>query len=109
MRRWLFLVIPTVLALGATPAFAQFGPGGGGQRPGGPGGQPGAGAPGEEKEEGPAEAAPEEKGEGPAMQPLPAWPQQKEKALQFFQLNGYIRFRAALYHSLNLGYFEQTA
>jgi uncharacterized protein (TIGR04551 family) len=106
MRRWLVLLAPTVivpivLSYGA-PAHAQFGPGGMG--PGGGAPQPGTPAP--EKEEGPAEAAPEEKGEGPALQPLPAWPQQKEKALQFFQLNGYLRFRAYLFHALNLGIWE---
>src|SRR5262245_26796995 len=102
MRRWSqFLILQAVLAA-AAPASAQFGPGGGAQ--------PGPGAPstrpGEEKEEGPAEAAPEEKGESPAAQPLPGWQQQREKALQFFQLNGYIRFRAYLFHGLNLGAFE---
>jgi uncharacterized protein (TIGR04551 family) len=91
-----------VVSLTASPAFAQFGPGGG-MRPGQPGGQqPGP----EQKEEGPAEAAPEEKTESPALQPLPAWPQQREKALQFFQLNGYIRFRTYLFHALNLGFYE---
>ena len=103
MRRWSLTARPAVMALGRRPACAQFGPGGGGMRPGGAGAarpQPA----GEEKEEGPAEAAPEEKGESPALQPLPAWPQQKEKPLQFFQLNGYIRFRAYLFHNLNLGF-----
>src|SRR5438128_535142 len=86
-------------------ARAQFGPGGG-MRPGTP--QPTQ--PGEEKEEGPAEAAPEDKSqENPALQPLPAWPQQKEKQLQFFQLNGYIRFRAYLFHNLNMGYYTQNS
>src|SRR5579859_4859919 len=86
------------------PARAQFGPGGG-MRPG----ATGPTQPGEEKEEGPAEAAPEEKTvENPALQPLPAWPQQKEKQLQFFQLNGYVRFRAYLFHNLNMGYYTQV-
>jgi uncharacterized protein (TIGR04551 family) len=104
MRRWSLFLVPVVVATLAPSAFAQFGPGGGAA--------PGGGAPppsGEEKEEGPAEAAPEEKGESPALQPLPAWPQQKEKALQFFQLNGYIRFRTYLFHNLNLGFFEGKA
>jgi uncharacterized protein (TIGR04551 family) len=92
------LVIAAVASLPSS-ARAQFGPGGGMQPGGAPGGKP----PGEEKEEGPAEAAPEEKAEGPALQPLPAWPQQREKALQFFQLNGYIRFRAYLFHNFSLG------
>jgi uncharacterized protein (TIGR04551 family) len=104
MRRSSVLLVALTLTV-ASPAFAQFGPGGGGMRP--PGGQPG-GVPGQppEKEEGPAEKAPEQENESPALQPLPAWPQQKEKQLQFFQLNGYIRFRAYLFHSLNLGFFE---
>src|SRR5262245_10407108 len=102
MRRWSLVLMNALVASLAAPAFAQFGPGA----------APGAGAPttqGQEKEEGPAEAAPEEKGESPALQPLPAWPQQKEKQLQFFQLNGYIRFRAYLFHNLNLGSFEGPA
>src|SRR6185369_8160731 len=105
MRRWSLWLVATVVVGGlASPAFAQFGPGGG-MRPGGaPPGQPGQGS--EQKEEGPAEAAPEEKAESPALQPLPAWPQQREKTLQFFQLNGYIRFRAYLFHALNLGFYE---
>lgn len=107
MRRWSHIAVPAVSAVFwavcAAPAFAQFGPGGGMQ----PGGAPGpTRAPGEEKEEGPAEAAPEGKGESPALQPLPAWPQQREKSLQFFQLNGYMRFRAYLFNNLNLGYYE---
>ena len=102
MRRWLLRLVPTVIALFALSpdARAQFG---GGMGPGG--GQPPASS---EKEEGPAEQAPEKAGEGPALQPLPAWPQQKEKQLQFFELHGYIRFRAYLFHALNLG-FWQTA
>ncbi|MDB4965478.1 MAG: hypothetical protein JWN44_1167, partial [Myxococcales bacterium] len=105
MRRWSILLVPAVLAI-ANPAFAQFGPGGGGMRPGTPsGGQPSNQGP-EEKEEGPAENAPEQQTENPALQPLPAWPQQREKTLQFFQLNGYIRFRAYLFHAANLGIWE---
>jgi uncharacterized protein (TIGR04551 family) len=103
LRRWSMLLLFAVVAL-ANPAFAQFGPGGG-MRPGSPGGQPGQMGP-EEKEEGPAENAPEQQAENPALQPLPAWPQQREKTLQFFQLNGYIRFRAYLFHAFNLGIWE---
>ena len=105
MRRWSILLVPASPRGVPTPAFAQFGPGGGGGMR--PGGQPGGSSPAqmgpEEKEEGPAESAPEQKAENPALQPLPAWPQQREKTLQFFQLNGYIRFRAYLFHALNLG------
>jgi uncharacterized protein (TIGR04551 family) len=98
MRR---LALFAVMSLSAGPAFAQFGPGGG---------APGGGAPAAnpEKEEGPAEQAPETKGEGPALQPLPAWPQQKEKQLQFFELHGYIRFRAYLFHQLNMGFWNPS-
>jgi uncharacterized protein (TIGR04551 family) len=108
MRRWSLLLVPVVMAM-ASPAFAQFGggPGGGGMRPGGPG-TPGAPGGTEEKEEGPAEAAPEQQAENPALQPLPAWPQQQQKQLQFFQLNGYIRFRSYLFHALNMGMYGGT-
>ena len=60
----------------------------------------------EEKEEGPAESAPEQQAENPALQPLPAWPQQREKTLQFFELHGYIRFRSYLFHALNMGIWQ---
>jgi uncharacterized protein (TIGR04551 family) len=94
------LALSLATGLLAGPAFAQFG----GMRPGA---QPGAGQPTPtETKEGPAEQAPEDKAESPALQPLPAWPQQREKATQFFQINGYIRFRAYLFHNLNLGYYE---
>ena len=87
------------------PASAQFG--GGGTRPGA---QPGAGNPApQDTKEGPAEVSPDDKAESPALQPLPAWPQQREKASQFFQLNGYLRFRAYLFHNLNLGYYEGSS
>ena len=102
MPRWLPAVAILLLQLSA-PAYAQFGPGS--RPPSGP-----STGPDKEKEEGPAEQAPEDKtGESPALQPLPAWPAQREKQLQFFQLNGYIRFRAYLFHNLNLGYFDQLS
>src|SRR5215813_5101028 len=103
MRRCSILLIPLVVAV-SSPAFAQFGPGGG-MRPGGGGGGPTPQAP-PEKEEGPAEAAPDQQQENPALQPLPAWPQQREKTLQFFEVHGYIRFRAYLFHQLNLGIWD---
>ena len=56
----------------------------------------------EEKEQA-AEAAPENQGPEPALQPLPAWPAQHEKQLQFFQLEGYMRGRGYFFHSLDLG------
>ncbi len=97
------LVAAAVLLLGiAGPARAQFG--GGGMRPGG---NPTGGTPGPtDTKEGPAEQAPDDKSANPALQPLPAWPAQKEKASQFFQLNGYLRFRAYLFHNFNLGFYE---
>jgi uncharacterized protein (TIGR04551 family) len=108
MRRWSILLVPAALLLSlaaANPAYAQFGPGGG-MRPGGqPQGNPSQMGP-EEKEEGPAESAPEQQAENPALQPLPAWPQQREKTLQFFELHGYIRFRAYLFHALNMGIWQ---
>jgi uncharacterized protein (TIGR04551 family) len=75
-----------------------------------PGGQGGMGAPQQppEKEEGPAEETPDQQQENPALQPLPAWPQQHEKTLQFFELHGYMRFRSYLFHELNLGIWNQT-
>ncbi len=102
--RFLLAIAAAAAAAGASlPAYAQFG-GGGGRGMGGGGQQPSSGQPtGEEKPEGPAEQAPEEKVEGQALQPLPAWPQEQEKKLQFFQLNGYIRFRSYLFHNYNLG------
>lgn len=105
MRRWSILLVPAVLAM-ASPAFAQFG---GGMRPGGmPGRQPPPTGP-SEKKEGPAEKAPEKEAESPALQPLPAWPEQHEKQLQFFELHGYIRFRAYLFHALNMGIWQGPA
>jgi len=108
MRRWSILLVPAAVLLtlaAANPAYAQFGPGGG-MRPGGqPQGNPSQMGP-EEKEEGPAESAPEQQAENPALQPLPAWPQQREKTLQFFELHGYIRFRSYLFHALNMGIWQ---
>ena len=102
MRRWSILLVPAVARMLASPAFAQFGPGGG-MRPGGqPQGNPAQAAPRKKKRARPR-ARPRSKAENPALQPLPAWPQQREKTLQFFELHGYIRFRAYLFHALNLG------
>ena len=106
MRRWWILLVPAALLLSASPASAQFGPGGGMQPGGGqPQSNPSQMGP-QEKEEGPAEAAPEQQAENPALQPLPAWPQQREKTLQFFELHGYIRFRSYLFHALNMGIWQ---
>src|SRR5256885_17040346 len=91
MRRWSILLVPAVLAM-ANPAFAQFGPGGGGMRPNQPSGQPSNMGP-DEKEEGPAENAPEQQVENPALQPLTARAQQVDKSLPSFQLYSLIRIR----------------
>lgn len=113
MRRLLLVltaVIPGTLALSSGAAWAQFGPGGGMRPMGGPGGGMGgmgpAGQPQPDKPEGPAEAAPETKGADVATEALPAWPGQKEKALQFFQLSGYLRGRGFYWYNLNLGHFN---
>lgn len=99
--RRLFLVASATLALAPLPAWAQFT---------GPGAQPG-GAPPPTSKEAPAaaEAAPETTPESPALQPLPAWPGQQEKTLQFFELHGYMRGRAYLFHQLNLGVTPSTS
>jgi uncharacterized protein (TIGR04551 family) len=101
------IVLALLASAASRTAYAQFGGGmGGGMRPGSqPGAAPGSSGPSEQKD-GPAEQAPDDKSESPALQPLPAWPAQKEKATQFFQLNGYIRMRAYLFHNLNLGYYQ---
>lgn len=95
----LLLALPSV-------ASAQFGPGGG-MRPSGPGGsQPSGGA--AKEEEGPAEKAPETTAQQPAVQPLPAWPGQRQKSLQFIEIHGYLRGRAYLFHNLNMGFYNST-
>jgi uncharacterized protein (TIGR04551 family) len=109
MRRWLLTLLSTAALSagfglwGAPLAWAQFG--GGGMRPMGPGQGGGPqGNPAEQKqEEQQAEAAPETPGQEPALQPLPAWPGQREKQLQFLQIDGYLRGRAYLFSKLNLG------
>jgi uncharacterized protein (TIGR04551 family) len=87
-------------------AWAQFGPGPS-SFPGGGGGL-GGGAPGTApmdttKSEGPAEKAPTEATEPTAAQPLPPWPEQSRRALQFFELHGYVRTRSDYLRKLNLG------
>lgn len=105
MRRFIPLVPVIIVAtsLWVRDAQAQFGPPGGGGGGGGlgPGGPPSSGQP--QQEQGPAEAAPERSGQEPALTPLPAWPGMRDKALQFFQLNGYIRARTYLFYNGNLG------
>jgi uncharacterized protein (TIGR04551 family) len=55
------------------------------------------------EKEGPAEAAPDEQEGEPELPPLPAWPGQETRKLQFFQMRGYFRFRWNMHHNLNLG------
>ena len=65
----------------------------GGQRP----------TPKADKPAGPAEAAPDDGTGEPELPPLPSWPGQKHKKLQFFQMKGYFRFRADMLHNFALG------
>ena len=65
--------------------------------------RPGAGASKPEKPAGPAEAAPVGEGEEPELPALPPWPGEETKKVKFFELKGYFRFRADMYHNLNLG------
>lgn len=74
-------------------------------------GRPGGGMPGGQKKApskpaGPAEAAKKTNDGEPDLPPLPKWPGQEHKKLQFFQLEGYFRFRADMMHNLNLGQID---
>lgn len=101
----------------SSDAQAQFGPGGGmrpmggGQGMGGPGGGMGGmgGGPPPDKPEGPAEAAPGQTAGDAAIEPLPEWRDKKEKSLQFFQLNGYLRGRGYYWYNFNLGHFNDPS
>ena len=87
------------LLLLARPAAAQMSPGGFGA-PGGGGMQPPPSQ--NEKEEGPAEAAPEEN--RPAdLEPLSGYADQSKKKMQIFELDGYLRFRDDYMHNFFLG------
>jgi uncharacterized protein (TIGR04551 family) len=99
--RFLALAIPAgaSLLLLTPPAAAQMGPGGFGA-PGG-GMQPPP-SQGQEKEEGPAEAAPEEN--RPAdLEPLTSYPEQGKRKMQIFELGGYLRLRDDYMHDFFLG------
>jgi hypothetical protein len=93
-------------------AQAQFGPGGGMSPMGGQGGGMGGmggpqGGPPSDKPEGPAEAAPSTgRPATVAFEPLPQWPEKKDKSLQFFQLNGYLRGRGFYWYNYNLGHYN---
>jgi uncharacterized protein (TIGR04551 family) len=61
----------------------------------------------EDTKTGPAEAAPEDANAlEPELPPLPEWPGEKRKKLQFFEMSGYLRFRADMQHNHNLGQFN---
>jgi len=64
--------------------------------------------PDEEKEEGQAEAAPPSTQQEPTLQPVPYYPGQKEREIQFVELHGYIRGRYDYFHRFNLGFKETT-
>ena len=99
----LLLASGLLMAVGlwSDPVLAQ----GFGARPGGmgPGGMGRAPEPKKETPQGPAEAAPEEKEGEPEIPPLPAWPGQETRKLQFLQMRGYFRFRWNMHHNLSNG------
>ncbi len=112
LRPWGYLLVllpPALVMLGSGAARAQFGPGGGLRPQGGPGGGAGQGAPPPEKPEGPAEEAPDKGNTDVATEQLPAWPGQREKAIPFFQLNGYLRGRGYVWNNFHLGTFNDPA
>lgn len=101
----------SALLLVTPEAFAQFGPGGGMSPMGGQGGGMGGmggpqGGPPPDKPDGPAEAAPSTGTGDVAFEPLPQWPEKKDKSLQFFQLNGYLRGRGFYWYNYNLGHYN---
>ena len=94
------LVFATLLG-GAGAARAQMGAMPGGMSPGGMGAPPPAG---QEKEEGPAEAAPEEEGKAAAEAgPQSGYANQHRRRTQVIELDGYFRTSPELLHNFNLG------
>ncbi|MDX2019854.1 MAG: TIGR04551 family protein [Deltaproteobacteria bacterium] len=99
--------------LGVAPAFAQYGgPAGGGMMPGmSPGGgmRPPQGAGGDDKEEGPAEAAPDKDKDDDENAPLAPLSEAARRRTQVLELDGYYRMRADWFRKLHLGqgYMEQ--
>ena len=94
------LVFATLVG-GAGAAWAQMGAMPGGMSPGGMGAPPPAG---QDKEEGPAEAAPEEEGKAAAdAGPQSGYANQHRRRTQVIELDGYFRTRAELLHNFNLG------
>lgn len=103
------------LVVGLSPSVhAQFGPGGGMSPMGGGAGGPGmgggmGGGPPPDTKEGPAEQAPGVAIGDIASEPLPEWNEKKERNLQTFALNGYLRGRGFYWHNFNLGHFNDPA
>jgi uncharacterized protein (TIGR04551 family) len=109
LSSWLAIGLPfTVVLVGATPAFAQMGgmsPGMGGMgRPGG------AGAPHEEKEEGPAEVAPDAEEKAPANKGDEASAlEQARRRSKVVEVEGYFRVRTDYLYKMNMDQGYQTA
>jgi hypothetical protein len=99
-----------LLGLGASStawAVQPPGMGGMGGMGGGPGGMGGMGGGpptggGDDKKEGPAEAAPKDKGALAPVTPVPAQPESRRR-LQLFEMHGNLRMRADFFHRLDLG------
>lgn len=68
----------------------------------GPGAAPAGPSGGDDKKEGPAEAAPKDKGALAPVTPVPAQPDSRRR-LQLFELHGNLRMRADYFHRLDLG------
>ncbi|HFE45399.1 MAG TPA: TIGR04551 family protein [Nannocystis exedens] len=88
-----------VLTLGDS-AMAGPGMGMGGMGAGGAGGGPGAG--GQDKKDGPAEAAPKDKKALQPIDPVPAQPRGLRR-LQLFELHGNMRTRGDYFHRMDMG------
>jgi uncharacterized protein (TIGR04551 family) len=94
------LVFATLLG-GAGAAWAQMGAMPGGMSPGGMGAPP---PPGEQHDEGPAEAEPEEEGKVAAEAGAESgYANQHRRRTQVIELDGYFRTRPELLHNFNLG------
>ncbi len=92
----------TLALAGASPAWAQMG----GMSPGmGPGmGNPGGTSPHEEKEEGPAEAAPDAEEKAPASKEDDATAlEQARRRTKVVELDGYFRVRTDYLYKMNMG------
>jgi uncharacterized protein (TIGR04551 family) len=103
LRSRLAIGLPLTLALaGASPAWAQMG----GMSPGmGPGmGNPGGMSPHEEKEEGPAEAAPDAEEKAPASKERDASAlEQSRRRSKVVEFDGYYRVRTDYLYKMNMG------